>query len=510
MSLPRYLAELQVEIEGYAREYGLDYFDVIFEMLPYDAINMVAAYGGFPTRYPHWRFGMEYEKLSKSYTYGLSKIYEMVINNDPCYAYLLEGNSLVEQKTVMAHVYAHCDFFKNNFYFRDTNRKMMNEMANHATRVRRYMSRHGVDAVENFIDTCLSLENLIDLHAANIRRRPAARPRSDEDEPDSPPPSEVGRLPVGRKYLETYINPAEYIEQQKRKLAEERKKARRFPPEPERDVLLFLMEHAPLKRYQRDLMGIVREEAYYLAPQGQTKIMNEGWATYWHSTIMTQRALTDAEVIDFADSNSATLGGGSRQLNPYKLGLELYRSIEERWNKGRFGKEYAECEDMGRKRTWDRHLGLGRDKIFEVRRLHNDVTFIDEFMDADFCIEKKLFGFDYDKRRKQWVISTREFEQIKRKLLFSLTNFGQPLIEVIDSNHANRGELLLAHRHEGIDLDMDWAQPTMEALHHVWTRPVLVRTQFEDEPRLLRYDGQEHSQEKVSDDGASAPPQDER
>ena len=497
MTLPRYLAELQQEIEGYASEFGLDFFDVIFEVLPYNAINMVAAYGGFPTRYPHWRFGMEYEQLKKSYSYGLSKIYEMVINNDPCYAYLLEGNSLVDQKIVMAHVYAHCDFFKNNLYFKDTNRKMMNEMANHATRVRRYMAKHGVDEVENFIDTCLSLENLIDLHAPMISRRPA------EDGPNENKnelPDQVAKLPVQRGYLETYINPAEFIEQQKQKLTKQRLKAQRFPLQPDRDVLLFLMEHAPLKRYQRDIMGIIREEAYYFAPQGQTKIMNEGWATYWHATIMTQRALTDAEVIDFADSHSSTLGGGSRSLNPYKLGLELYRYIESKWNTGRFGKEYNEEQDLERKRRWNKHLNQGREKIFQVRRLHNDVTFIDEFLDEEFCIERKLFGFDYNQRADHWEITTREFRQIKNKLLFSLTNFGQPVIEVVDSNHGNRGELFLTHRYEGVDLDMAWAQPTMESLYRVWSRPVLVSTFVEGKAIILKYDGQEHTSEEVANE----------
>ena len=175
-TLSRELLALQEEIEGYARSYGLDFFPVLFEMLDYQSLNQVASYGGFPTRYPHWRFGMEFEHLSKSYSYGLSKIYEMVINNDPCYAYLLECNATVDQKLVMAHVYAHCDFFKNNLSFSKTNRKMMDEIANHATRVRRYMEAHGVEKVESFVDTCLSLENLIDPHAPFIVRE---RPRAD-------------------------------------------------------------------------------------------------------------------------------------------------------------------------------------------------------------------------------------------------------------------------------------------------------------------------------------------
>ena len=127
----------------------------------------MAAYGGFPLRYPHWRFGTEYEQLTKGYAYGLQKIYEMVINNDPCYAYLMNANALIDQKLVMAHVYGHCDFFKNNAWFSQTNRKMMDEMANHGPHPP-LLDRHGVEEVEEFIDACLCIEDLIDIHAPFI------------------------------------------------------------------------------------------------------------------------------------------------------------------------------------------------------------------------------------------------------------------------------------------------------------------------------------------------------
>src|SRR3954471_20736513 len=169
-TLPRYLKDEQDKIEKIARAHGLDFFPLVFEMLSYDHMNEIAAYGGFPNRYPHWRFGMEYEQLSKSYEYGLSKIYEMVINNEPSYAYLLEGNMDVDQKIVMAHVFGHVDFFKNNFAFAHTNRKMMDEMANHATRVRRFIDKYGVGPVEDFVDRVLSLENLIDYQSPYIKR----------------------------------------------------------------------------------------------------------------------------------------------------------------------------------------------------------------------------------------------------------------------------------------------------------------------------------------------------
>src|SRR3954462_6122802 len=169
--LPPELRDLKLQIEGHARDYGLDFFETIFEVVEADDLNEVASYGGFPTRYPHWSFGMAYEDLKKGYEYGLSKIYEMVINNDPCYAYLMRCNHTVDQKLVMAHVYGHCDFFKNNAYFGHTTRKMMDEIANHAARIRRHVERFGEDEVEAFLDKCMSIDDLIDIHSVAIKRR---------------------------------------------------------------------------------------------------------------------------------------------------------------------------------------------------------------------------------------------------------------------------------------------------------------------------------------------------
>ena len=468
------LAALQGTIEEYAREFGLDFFEVRFEMLDYRMMNQVAAYEGFPVRYPHWRFGMEYERLSKSYSYGLHRIYEMVINNDPCYAYLLASNHHVDQKLVMAHVYGHSDFFKNNLWFAHTNRRMLDEMANHATRVRRYIARYGQDVVEDFLDACLSLDNLIDPHAVAIQRRPPGG----REEAEDPQPVTVRRLQA-KEYMDPFLNPPEFLEEQKRRLEEAQKQEERLPPEPERDVLLFLLEHAPLYNWQYDILDMIREEAYYFAPQGQTKIMNEGWASYVHTHIMTQRALEPNELIDYADHHSGTVAVHPGRINPYKLGLELFRDIEDRWNRGAFGPEYQECQDLEARRRWDRQLGLGREKVFQVRRIYNDVGFIDEFLTEEFAREQRLFTFDYNSHRGQYEISSREFQEIKQRLLFQLTNFGRPIIEVVDGNYGNRGELYLIHRHEGLDLDIPFAHDTLRNLFTLWGRPVHLETKIE-------------------------------
>jgi stage V sporulation protein R len=903
-SLGKELWEIQQRIQQVAREYGLDFFETIFEVVDYKKMNEVAAYGGFPTRYPHWRFGMEYEQLAKSYEYGLSKIYEMVINNDPAYAYLLEGNNLVDQKTVIAHVYAHVDFFKNNYYFSKTNRKMADEMANHGTRVRRYMDRIGIERVEEFIDTCLSLDNLIDYYGPFIERRHKEEP----EEEVGPAAREVPKF-AAKDYMEDFINPAPYLEAQRKKMEEEAKQKRRFPTSPQRDVMGFLLEHAPLAPWEADVLSIIREEAYYFAPQGQTKILNEGWAcispkslvftdlgliemgeltrdilgrhvadgagggevydkhviddiemrvvrtrrglvlrgshnhrvrmadgvswrrldelavgdrvevaggqgmwphdyvqvtwlpatpidvgrvaslagvgrdvvyrvmhkefgwslettrqdykvmctlrqlysplsesehklvlpgrkkqirlpavvdeeigsilgylvgdghislvkrhlgltsgdweqiqafvrlmrshfdvdvvvkrdkgrwralvhaealaefltqwvglthgpsaqkkqvpacirrspasvvrafiralmdcnghagkqgvilstsselmgeqvqllllndgilsqrrlqkngcwhvhivgksaaryaevigfglkrkqdalrayvdklrrfkeerwedevtsvevtrgevhdisvrgthryaaagfmnhnSFWHSRILTTRVLEDSEIIDFADVNSRVLATSPGQLNPYKLGLELLRDIEERWNTGRFGKEWEEEESLERRASWNKELGLGKQKLFEVRRLYNDITFIDEFLTEDFARRNKMFSYIFNKKSQRWEIESREFKKIKQRLLDQLTNFGQPFIYVKDGNFKNRAELLLHHKFHGIELRNDYARGVLEALFRVWKRPVNIETMVDNKGVLMSFDGKDHSEKSVT------------
>jgi stage V sporulation protein R len=485
------LSELQHEIEGYARDYGLDFFDIVYEVLDWEEINEVASYGGYPVRYPHWRHGMQYLELSRSYAYGLSKIYEMVVNNDPTYAYLLAANHLVDQKLVMAHVCGHGDFFKNNFSFAHTNRKMMDEMANHATRVRRWQDQLGVETVEDFVDRTLSIESLIDYQAPYVRRR--ADPRLAEEQR----PKVAKGFKTDREYMQGYINPPEFMEQQQKRIEADQKATKKIPERPERDVLLFLLEHAPLEPWEHEVLGMLREESYYFAPQGQTKIMNEGWATYWHSKIMTEKALDASEVIDYADHHSGTLATQPGQLNPYKLGVELWRDIEDRWNKGRFGKEYDECDSFEARRNWDRKLGAGRDKIFEVRRHYNDVTFIDAFLTPEFCLEQKLFTFGYNDKHQRWEIVEREFRKVKEKLLHTLTNFGQPAIAVEEGNYETRGELLLVHKHDGVDLKLDYARDTLKNLHSMWRRPVNLATKVDARPIVFRFDGQEHSEKRV-------------
>lgn len=495
--LPPDLAAMQAEIEGIARSYGLDFFPTLFELVDADRLNEIAAKGGFPTRYPHWRFGMEYDQLSKQYEYGLGKIYELVINNDPCYAYLMRSNEPVDQRLVMAHVYGHCDFFKSNAWFAKTNRKMMDQMANHGNRIRRHRDEVGVEAVEEFIDACSSLDNLIDIHSPHIKRREACC-RYDFDPAKDDKPKKPAQRFAAKGYMDPFINPlADPIDD------EEEPGPTRVPAQPERDVLLFLLEQAPLTAWQHDVLAILRDEAYYFAPQGQTKIMNEGWASYWHSTIMTRHGLSAADFLCYCDHHSGTMASSPNQLNPYKVGIELFRDIEDRWNRGAYGKDYDDCDDARERREWNTDEGKGREKIFEVRKVHNDLTFIDTFLTLDFVREQRLFKFGWNDSAEQYEVESRAFPRVKQQLLTSLTNAGRPLIEVIDGNHANRGELLLEHRYAGVEIDLREAQDTLRNLHRLWKRPVHLRTVLDDTETLVSFDGTElvidHGSESAED-----------
>jgi stage V sporulation protein R len=490
------LLKLQREIQGYADDYGLDYFPQIFEICDYDTINILAANEGFPNRYPHWRFGMQYDQLSKGYRYGLQKIYEMVINTNPCYAYLLHVNNWLDQKLVMAHVYGHNDFFKNNLWFKNTNRNMMDVMANNGTKIRRYIEKYGVDRVETFIDRVLSLENLLDVNVLFETVEVAQSREQKQTQAEFEKTNHDGFMFDDRSQaLKSFMRSSERsrveapvpIDLESVELPEKLKNQGKG----ERDILRFLIDYAPLEEWEADIIGCLRAESYYFLPQRMTKIMNEGWASYWHSTILTQKALKDDEVIDFADKHAGVMVMSKKNINPYKVGIELMRDIEFRWNTGRFGKEYQECTNMKEKENWNLNTNLGREKIFEVRRSHNDLTFIDEFLTPEFCERQQLFTYKYNPRTHRMEVDRRDFQAIKQKLLIQLTNFGSPLIFVEEANYRNRSELLLKHRHDGVDLDLEYARQTMRNLYFLWKRPVNLATIAEEKEVVHCYDGKE-------------------
>jgi len=420
--LPPALARQAERTERIARGHGLDFFDVVFELLDAVDVNGIAAYGGFPVRYPSWRHGMEFERLDKGYAWGLSKIYELVINNDPVVAYLVRSNSDLEQKLVMAHVFGHADFFRHNGWFAATDRRMLDRMGGHSTRVRRHIDAHGLEPVERFLDQALSLENLIDPY---LPLRAHMQRETEDGLAGGPAPESLGN---GRG---TY------------------------------DVLGFLLADerasARLEDWELDILRIVRAEAYYFQPQRMTKIMNEGWASFWHSRMLTGGLLDASEIVEFADCHSAATMTTPGRMNPYKLGIELFRHAE----------------------------ASGRD-IFRLRRIHNDATFIDELLDEDFVERQLMFVYGKNSRSGRTEVTDRDWRKVKERLLVDLSWGGMPQIELCAVDPEGEGELLLEHRHDGRDLQLAQAEETLKRLAGVWKGPVHLRTLEEGQGRLIK------------------------
>ncbi|MCS7197670.1 MAG: SpoVR family protein [Candidatus Bipolaricaulota bacterium] len=504
----RELEELRKQARQLVEAAGLDPWPVIFGVVDHDQLNEYSAYDGFPERFPHWSFGMSYDYFRKRSAYAGWWTYELVINTNPAIAYLRESNTPVENKGVMIHVYAHVDFFKNNYWFSKTPKDMIQVMHTHAERIEEYMEKYGIEKVESFIDKALSLQYEIDQYAPFVKR--GLKPRAEEEQ--EPEPS---RIPVKRDYMDRFINPPKWLEERRAKLkqAQERAKLRDETEllKPHKDILGFIMKYGRLENWQRDILAMIREESLYFVPQIQTKIMNEGWAMFWQSKLMAEFARPE-EFIDHADMVSKVLTGGA--LNPYALGKLIWEDIKERWDKGRFGRDWELCKDPEKKRRWDTKANLGTEKIFEVRRTYNDVMFLSEFFTPELFEKLKLFAYEYIPETGAYHITSRSYEDVKKKLLLQHTNLGRPLIKVATGNYGNKGELLLLHFYNGVGLHLEEAKEVLKNIYAMWGRPVNLKTiikrkvkdpdpmrnrihpehpvtsVYEEQGVLLRYDGE--------------------
>lgn len=469
------------QIEAACRNMGLEYYPIIVEFVRYDEMAELASYGGFPVRYPHWRFGMEYEEMARGYEHNQYRISEMVINTNPCYIYCMDSNTLVDNVDVIAHAIGHNDFFKNNIFFEPTDDNMMNKLANHGTRIRGYMARWGYEVVTEFIDQVLRIETLIDPSKAWKKKHIKDVNVKDEREYHFPE-----RLKSTNNYMDEWVNPKNFIQKQHDEI--KKKEAAEFLDMfggPVRDIFGYLKDNAPLKPWQQDIISMLYEEALYFSPQRGTKMANEGWASYVDFHLMCEEGLAalgqaseDAGIWHYADHKWRVLGGKYSQ-NPYKLGFELFMDIRDRWNKGKFGQEWENCKDMREKETWDKKLGLGKEKVFEVRKHYNDYTMIQEFFTPEFC-EKKQF-FEWKKfPNGEYKIVDRDFKSIKKKLLQKYLNGGLPDIRLTDPNHLGKGWFFMQHYWDDRPLYDSYARETIIAMFRLWKNVVVLSTKNRD------------------------------
>lgn len=266
------------EITEIAQGFGLDFYQMRYEICPADIIYTFGAYG-MPTRFSHWSFGKSFNKMKMQYDFGLSKIYELVINSNPCYAFLLDGNSLIQNKLIVAHVLAHCDFFKNNARFGVSNRNMVESMSATADRIHQYEMLYGSEAVEKFIDAILAIQEHVD--PTLIKPYQLDKKRYIEMSSKELARSEKHSPPSVSAYEDIWGLDTEAAAEAKAQAEAKAAELKRFPPKPEKDIVWFIEEYSPhLQDWQRDIMSMLRDEMLYFWPQLETKIMNEGWASF--------------------------------------------------------------------------------------------------------------------------------------------------------------------------------------------------------------------------------------
>ncbi len=472
---------IQVKVD----EAGLDCFPQEFEVCDHEQMLGYMAYSGMPAHYPHWSYGKSYERQKTLYDYGASGLpYEMVINSNPSLAYLMQGNSLCLQILTIAHVYGHNDFFKNNFTFGETRPELvLSRFKSHAERVRQYTEDPsiGIDRVEEMLDAAHAL-------SLQCRRHTALRKLSPEEQleraRDTATPA---RDPWSR------IHPRVDVEEPD--LA-------RIPLEPEEDVLSFIRDHNPaLAEWQRDLLTIVIEQTRYFVPQIETKIMNEGWASYWHHWIMSHLDLPQELHLEFLVHHSQVVRPHPGQINPYYLGFVLWHDIENRYDEATPA-QIAESPDLAR---------TGRETMFEVREVDRDVSFLRRFLTPEVMRRLDLFeqGKDGEHIVVKAVSDEDHWQQVKQTLLRTTGMAGVPVIQIEDADHAGNRTLLLRHRSDGRELQLEYAEHTLRHLRTLWGRDVVLETVLGDQRVHLRHDGESMSQQSLgssqdSDERASA------
>ncbi|WP_139996559.1 SpoVR family protein [Paenibacillus paridis] len=469
------------EITEIAQGFGLDFYQMRYEICPAEIIYTFGAYG-MPTRFSHWSFGKSFNKMKLQYDFGLSKIYELVINSNPCYAFLLEGNSLIQNKLIVAHVLAHCDFFKNNARFGVTNRNMVESMSATADRIHQYEMDHGTEAVEKFIDAILAIQEHVD--PTLIKPYQLDKKRYIEMVQKDSQRSEWN-IPASQ-YDDLWNLDPDRTAAAEAAAQSQAADAKRFPPRPEKDVIWFIEEYSPtLQDWQRDILSMLRDEMLYFWPQIETKIMNEGWASYWHQRIIRELDLTSEETIEFAKLNSSVVQPSRHTLNPYYLGLKIFEDIERR-----FDNPTAEEQ-----RRFGRVPGKGREKMFEVRELDSDISFLRNYLTKDLVNDLDLYIFE--KKGPEWKITDKSWENIRDQLVYSKVNGGFPSLMVKDGDFNRVGELYLIHEYEGMELDLKYVERTLPHVVQLWGKNVHLETFVEDKKIVFSCDGKKTSRKFV-------------
>lgn len=437
------------KIEKKVKDYGLDFYSQEFEVIGFNEMIGYEAYVGMPSRYPHWSFGKSYEKNKTLYSLNLTGLpYEMVINSDPCLAYLMKDNTLLLQILTMAHVYGHNDFFKNNRLFKQgTNAKYTLEMFNlDAKIIRGYIDDPsiGYDEVERILDAA---------HAIRFQsKRNIGIKELSNDQIKENILKEYENKRENRGILDSY---------EEIKLPDLEK----IPLEPIDDIIGFIIDYGHLEEWQKTVLKIVKRETEYFIPQIETKIMNEGWASYTHYNILKQLELPQELHFEFLKRHNDVIAPAVGGINPYYIGFKIFEDIEKRY---------------------------GKEKIFEVREIERDSSFLRRYLTEELCKELNLF--QYNVRAFDTIIeeiSDKTGWKIIRDTLSYTAGMGNiPYIRVIDFNRKNH-TLTLENIFDGRALDLSYTKETLKYIQELWGHEVKLITKSSDRQEMILICNQE-------------------
>jgi stage V sporulation protein R len=449
------LEKRTIWFEEKAKEMGLDFFPINWEVVPEEVLLEIMSYG-LPTRARHWSYGQSYTYQKLQGEMGMSKVYELVLNNDPSYAFLLETNSDIANTMVIAHVIGHVHFFKNNYLFKQTDRKMVYHAAERAQRVEDYISQYGIEKVEHVMDIAFSMDKNIDWHKG-VHRNAYPKKRKVLKKVDSGEFDDIYNKNTGG-YREVTLN-------------------EKFPPEREYDLLWFLSNYADLEVWERDVFEITREEAFYFYPQYCTKIMNEGFASYIHAELMylmSNEMLTSTEYLEFVKIHEKVVqpGGNKLNINPYFLGFTILNDIKKRWDE-KFKNGESEID--------------GFHKILSVVEEEDDISFLRAYLTQEIIDELKMFTYinKYDNSKEQYiVIESTNVKDVVESLTSKIYNYQAPLIYI--DTASNNGMELVHDSTEIGTLDPKHIEKVMGYLQEVWGSIVDLKT-VDDKGETLHY-----------------------
>jgi stage V sporulation protein R len=487
----------------------LNPMDTVFQVSTQVDLMEAAARSGFPSRYRHWAWGQDFNEQYQRQRFGLGRLYEMVINTSPSYAFLYDRNPVYAQKVVMAHVLGHTDFFKNNIMYSESNRNMVRVMADNKAAIEKYyqdprLARKakdtGVHPVEDFLNKFNALEWLVDMNALAppplSKDLPANEGQDNHYKNAGLKTEALGVAPWMQDFLYTSKDWEKYKD---KSIEEDDIQHAKTLKQPTRDVLGFLVENAEkLAPWQRDMLGRLREESYYFVPQVRTKLMNEGWATFWHHKLMNDcpDLANEAETTDISKMMAGVEAPNPNGINPYQVGYGIFQNIYKRAAYGLddFDTEfkpnkvirYEDLNDRIENRQPNEKAGL--DKVLEVRKYYNDVEFIRQFFTPEVAEE---LGMVITKEKEEWnsqlgqrvtvkYVESDDFKQVKEQILSMYQN-AFPTLNLVDANHNQQGELLLKHENPVQDLDLQDTKYTMGVINEFWGRPVNLDTIFEVE-----------------------------